>query len=192
MRPRTDRRGAHERQCAIGEGDRPAIVRPEHAVTQLEELGARDRFVGQCCSSTSTSTPSRSAVRVPTHVRGGEVRKLGRRHHVERRAQRARLDDRPRIQRPGQLLLAKALAARPEGDVRRGRYCACSATSFVTTLRGESRFRSSSNCRRSSVRFSSRRRHGTTAALSRSRGGSANNAGSPASETRWVTRRSHG
>ena len=38
-----------------------------------------------------------------------------------------------------------------------GAYCACSATSFATAFAAEMRLRSSSICRSSSVRFSSRR-----------------------------------
>ena len=46
MRPRADRPGAHERQSAIGERHRPAVVRAEHLTRERGELGGRQGPVG--------------------------------------------------------------------------------------------------------------------------------------------------
>jgi hypothetical protein len=54
-------------------------------------------------------------------ARGDQRRELRACHHVERRPQRSRLDDRPVGERLAQLLLAEGGDTRPQRDVRRRR-----------------------------------------------------------------------
>ena len=122
VRPVTDRRRPHERQRAECEGDCPAVVGLEHAMTELEQLGARDRLVRnrapQCLEIDS------EPVRPPTlglDVCGRVVWIVAAAHHVQRRPKRTCLDDRSASEAVRELLLPKAVEPRPERDVRRRR-----------------------------------------------------------------------
>ena len=104
----TDRRRPHERQRAECEGDCPAVVGLEHAVTELEQLGTRDRLVRRA-RGPEIDPPV-------AHDQGCESAA-----HVQRRPKRTCLDDRSASEAVRELLLPKAVEPSPERDVRRRR-----------------------------------------------------------------------
>ena len=122
VRPSANRRRTDERQRAIRECDRPAVVRLEHAIAEIEQLGARDRLVRHRFPERRQvdAQPRRSSA-LRLDVGRHDVRELGGAHHVQRRAKRARLEDRAVDEALRQRLLAKTRNARPERDVWRRR-----------------------------------------------------------------------
>jgi hypothetical protein len=110
--PRAERWQADERQCAPGKRDRPAVVGPERAVTELGQLRSGERLAGHGGPQrfeVDSQTFAPPALRLD--VRGGDERVLRPAHHVQRAAQRPGVDDRSGRERTRQLLLPKALDA---------------------------------------------------------------------------------
>jgi hypothetical protein len=95
VRPRTKGIGPEERQRAKGERDRPLVVCPEHATTELCELGIRKRSVRHCRPQRiEVDTEALAPPSFRFDVRRDDVRELGSHDDVQRRAKAAGFDDR--------------------------------------------------------------------------------------------------
>ena len=160
-------------------------------MTELDQLRALDRSCRHGCTECVDADPlGAGALRLD--VRGGDSRVVLARRDVQCRAQRARLDDRAVAEPLRQLFLAKALDARPERDIRRRRVLRLQRDELRDGVVHRDPLPLQEHLPQQQRAIQLPQRHGVTAALSKSRGGSAKSAGRSRSSTRCVISRSQG
>ena len=196
VRPDTDRGGADERHGAQRELDRPTIVGAEHAASERPRLDRPERLLRprrRECRKIDAEPADPAALRLD--VGGLEQRIELPRQDMQRPAHHARLHDAPVDQGVRQRALAEPFDTRPEREIRRRRVLRLQRdepSDGPSDRQPHAPEQQLAAEQRPVQLTGGERPQGTTAAFSRSGGGSANSAGRSSSSTRCVISRSHG